>query len=167
MKPDTFGKYVHEKTRSDYLELKPDGNYFLFEDSEGVTGKYEVDGTELTIFTADSTSQAEIQGGVITDADGERWIRAKPTEPAILKCPNCKSDLLATAKFCSNCGTVLNAPVNSKASIAQQRPDEKSSDDPLASISWMPAILKRDLPWELFEAGAWVVVLVLIFVFVR
>src|SRR5437762_371221 len=77
MKQDIFGKYVHKKIRSHFIELKPDGNYFLFEGSSGVTGVYEVNGTEITIFGTDSTSRGTIQNGVITDSEGDRWIRAK------------------------------------------------------------------------------------------
>ena len=121
MKPDILGKYIHKKTGSHYLELKPDETYFLFEGSAGVTGTYEVNGAEITLLGPDSTSTARIQDGVITDAEGDKWVRAK----------------LKT-----------------------------SSDDPLDSITWLPAILKRDLPWELFEAGGWVIVLVLVSIFV-
>ena len=122
MEPDILGKYIHKKTRSQYLELKPDGTYFLFEGSAGVTGTYEINDTEITLFGPDSTSQARIQDGVITDAEGDKWLRPKP---------------------------------------------KTSSEDPLDSITWLPEILKRDLPWELFEAGGWVLVLILVYVFVR
>ena len=79
MNTDILGKYVHKKNRSHFLELKPDGNYLLFQGSASVTGRYEVNGDEITISIADSTSRAKIQNGVITDADGDRWIRAKTT----------------------------------------------------------------------------------------
>src|SRR5262249_22570597 len=152
-----------------YLELKSDGSYFLFEGFAGVTGTYEINGAEITLFSGDSTSQATIQDGVITDTEGDKWVRAKATQqPATgsSKCPNCKSDLLETAKFCPNCGAVVNAP--GKAPIAAQNlTNRTSSEDPLASISWLPAVLKKDLPWELYEAGAWVVVLVVLFIFFR
>ena len=79
MNTDIRGKYVHKKNRSHFLELKPDGNYLLFQGSASVTGRYEVNGDEITISIADSSSRAKIQNGVITDADGDRWIRAKTT----------------------------------------------------------------------------------------
>ena len=122
MEPEILGKYIHKKTRSHYLELRSDGTYFLFEGSASISGTYEINDTDLTLFGPDSTSQAKIQDGVITDAEGDKWIR-----------PKAKS----------------------------------SSDDPLDSITWLPAVLKRDLPWELFEAGGWVLVLIIVFVFVR
>jgi hypothetical protein len=72
------GKYVHKKNRSHFLELKPDGNYLLFQGSASVTGRYEVNGDDILISIDDSTSRAKIQNGVITDAEGDRWILAKP-----------------------------------------------------------------------------------------
>jgi hypothetical protein len=77
MNIDILGKYVHRKNRSHFLELKPDGNYLLFQGPSSVTGRYEVNGDEITLSIDDSTSRAKIQNGVITDADGDRWIRAK------------------------------------------------------------------------------------------
>src|SRR5207237_2031558 len=119
MNRDIPGKYIHKKTRSHYLELKADGNYFLFEGSAGVTGVYEVNGTEITIFGPDSTSRGNIKNGVIIDNEGEKWIRAKD-------------------------GSAM-------------------SDDPLASMSWLPAVLKRDdFPWELIEAGLIALIFILI-----
>jgi hypothetical protein len=146
MNRDIPGKYIHVKTGSHYLELKPDGNYFLFEGTAGVTGAYEVNGAEITIFGADSTSRGKIQDGVIVDSEGDRWIRAKGTE---------------------------EAPANRKVRIATQsitnekkestRDSTTISDDPLASMSWLPAILRRDdFPWELVEAAGLFAVLVVL-----
>jgi hypothetical protein len=121
MNSDIPGKYIRKRNRSHFLELKPDGNYFLFEGSPGVTGRYEVNGDEITIFGEESSSQAKIQDGVITDAEGDKWIRRKPTGQAT---------------------TAID-------------------DDPLPSMTWLPAILRRDdFPWELVEAGGLVVVIV-------
>ena len=78
MTPDILGKYVHRKNRSHFLELKPDGNYLLFQGSTSITGRYEVAGDEIIISIDDSTSRAKIQNGVITDAEGDRWIHAQP-----------------------------------------------------------------------------------------
>ena len=185
MNRDIFGKYIHERTGSHYLELKPDGNYFLFEGSAGVSGAYEVNGTEITIFGGEFTSRGKIQDGVIIDAEGDQWIRTKATEEATTnssKCHKCNSDVLETAKFCSNCGAQVNAtgevpsiPINRKVRIATQnitnevkestRDSTTISDDTLASISWLPAILRRDdFPWELIEAAGLVVVIVVLFV---
>jgi hypothetical protein len=123
MNQDIFGRYIHKKKRSNYIELKPDGNYFLFEGSAGVTGTYAVEGTEIAILGADSTSRGKIQDGVITDSEGDKWIRAKDAS--------------------------------------------EISDDPLASMTWLPPVLRRDdFPWELIEA-AWIVIVFIVLMFTR
>src|SRR5437867_9821669 len=71
MAADIPGKYIHKKTRSHYIELKADGTYFLFEGSTGVSGTYELDGTEITLVGAESTSKAKIRGGLIIDRSEE------------------------------------------------------------------------------------------------
>ena len=104
MNENIAGRYIHKRSRSHYVELKPDGNYVLFERGTGITGRYEVSGTDISIFGAESTSQGKIQNGIIIDAEGEKWIRTDAT------------------------------------------------DDPLASMTWLPAILRRDdFPWELVD----------------
>jgi len=80
MNQDIPGKYVHKKMRSHYIELKPDGNYFLFEGSSGVTGTYEVNGGDITILGADSTSRGKIRNGIIIDSEGDKWIRTDVTD---------------------------------------------------------------------------------------
>jgi hypothetical protein len=121
MNQDIPGKYIHKKSRSHYIELKPDGNYFLFEGSTVVSGTYEVNGSEITIFGADSTSRGKIQNGVIIDSEGDKWIRPKEAKAV--------------------------------------------SEDPLASMSWLPAVLRRqDFPWELIDAGLIVMIFVLLMV---
>jgi hypothetical protein len=185
MNRDILGKYIHEKTASNYLELKPDGTCFLFEGSAGFTGTYELNGSEITLFGDESTLQAKIQDGVIVDSDGDRWIRTKATEEATSKpskCPNCDSDVLETAKFCSSCGAPLNATgevspvsITRQVRIAPQnttnvakksiRDSATVNDDPLASLSWLPAPLRReDFPWELIEAAGFLVVMVILFI---
>jgi hypothetical protein len=77
MNQDIPGRYIHKKTRSHYIELKADGNYFLFEGPTVVSGTYEVEGSDITIFGADSSSRGTIKDGVITDSEGEKWVRAK------------------------------------------------------------------------------------------
>jgi hypothetical protein len=181
MNSDIAGKYIHQKTGTNYLELKPDGNYFLFDGTAGITGAYEVNGTEITIFAADSASRATIQGGVITDDEGDQWILAKAVEEAgkYPKCPNCNADLLDTARFCSNCGAEVNpargtsppaasrtsrpaAPAITKDAKRPVRERIMTADDPLESMTWLPPSLRRpDFPWELIEAGAWLVIMII------
>src|SRR3954453_1718572 len=104
MNEEISGRYTHKKSRSHYIELKPDGNCVLFERGTGITCRYEVSGTDITIFGAESTSHGKIRNGIIIDSEGEKWIRAGAT------------------------------------------------DDPLDSMTWLPAILRRnDFPWELID----------------
>src|SRR5215813_1712977 len=119
MNEDILGKYIHKKSRSQYIELKPDGNYVLFERGTGITGRYEVNGTDITIFGAESTSRGKVRNGIIIDSEGEKWIRTDAT------------------------------------------------DDPLASMTWLPAIFRRDdFPWELVDIGV-VVLIFMVLMFVR
>jgi hypothetical protein len=178
---DIPGKYIHEKTGSHYIELKPDGSYFLFDGSRGITGTYDVDGSEIKIFVGESASHGQIQNGVIVDDEGEKWVCTQASAVGsdttkVLNCRNCNSALLETAKFCSNCGAQVGEvePISTKriqaatrgATQAQStRHDLPTSDDPLTSMFWLPAVLRReDFPWELIEAAGWAVIMIAIFV---
>jgi len=119
MNEDIAGRYTHKRSRSHYIELKPDGYYVLFEGGTPITGRYEVSGTDIKIFGEESTSQGQIKNGIIIDSEGEKWIRTDAT------------------------------------------------DDPLASMTWLPASLRRDdFPWELID-GAVVVVIFILLIFAR
>ena len=179
MDQDIPGKYIHEKSPSHYLELKPDGSYFLFEGSAGVTGTYEVNGTEITILVGEASSRAKIQHDVITDSEGDQWIRTKSTKQAsateqasarYVKCSNCNSDVLETARFCSHCGNPVSAAGQVRHKSIQTKPHTPGTEgiavdaDPLESMTWLPAALRRpDFPWELIEAAGWFVALVILF----
>jgi hypothetical protein len=78
------GKYINKKNRSHFLELKPDGSYFLSQGSVRYSGRYEVSGNEIMISIGDSTSAARIQNDVITDTDGDHWVRAKVTAGGVI-----------------------------------------------------------------------------------
>src|SRR5215471_1692072 len=80
MNEDILGKYTHKKIPSQYIELKPDGNYVLLERGTERTGRYAVDGTEIRIFGADTTSEGTIRNGIIIDSEGEKWIRTDATD---------------------------------------------------------------------------------------
>jgi hypothetical protein len=119
MNEDIVGRYIHKRSRSHYIELKPDGYYVLFERGTPITGRYEVSGTDIKIFGEESTSQGQIKNGIIIDSEGEKWIRTDAT------------------------------------------------GDPLASMTWLPAILRRDdFPWELID-GAVVVIIFILLIFAR
>jgi len=119
MNEDIAGRYIHKRSRSHYIELKPDGYYVLFEGGTPITGKYEVSGTDIKIFGEESTSEGQIKNGIIIDSEREKWIRTDAT------------------------------------------------DDPLASMTWLPAILRRDdFPWELID-GAVVEIIFILLIFAR
>ena len=119
MNEDIPGRYIHKRSRSHYIELKPDGYYVLFEGGTPITGRYEVSGTDIKIFGEESTSEGQIKNGIIIDSEREKWIRTDAT------------------------------------------------DDPLASMTWLPAILRRDdFPWELID-GAVVVIIFILLIFAR
>jgi hypothetical protein len=80
MNEDILGKYTHKKIPSQYIELKPDGHYVLLERGTEITGRYEVDGTEIRIFGAETTSEGTIRNGIIIDSEGEKWIHANATD---------------------------------------------------------------------------------------
>jgi zinc-ribbon domain len=170
---DIPGKYIREKTSAHYIELKADGSYFLFDGSAGITGNYEVNGSEITIFIGDATSQGTIQDGIIIDDEGEKWLRtsAVRVDSTVLKCRNCGSDILETVKFCSNCGAQIDAvePIPINRARAAYRPqatlsDSKTTDDPLVSMTWLPAVVRRDdFPWELIEAAVGLVLIIALF----
>jgi hypothetical protein len=118
MNEDISGKYIHRKNPSNSIELMPDGNYSLREGSTTLTGTYEVNGPEITIIGAESTSRARvISPGVIVDSEGEKWIRSDAT------------------------------------------------DDPLPSMTWIPAILRSDtFPWELTDLAFYLLIAIVLFV---
>ena len=119
MNEDIAGRYTHKRSRSHYIELKPDGYYVLFEGGTPITGRYEVSDTDIKIFGEESTSQGQIKNGIIIDSEGEKWIRTDAT------------------------------------------------DDPLASMTWLPPSLRRDdFPWELID-GAVVVIIFILLIFAR
>jgi len=117
MSDDIPGRYIHKKSRSNYIELKPDGTCVLFERGTAISATYEVNGMEIKIFGAESSSQGTIRNGVIVDAEGEKWLR----------------------------------------------PD--ATDDPLATMTWVPAILRRyDFPWELIDIAVILFIFILLLV---
>src|SRR5215510_1285554 len=80
MSEDIPGRYIHKRSRSNYIDLKPDGSYVLVEKGTGIAGRYEVSSQEIKIFGPESASQGTIQNGVIIDAEGEKWIRKDATD---------------------------------------------------------------------------------------
>ena len=50
------GRYIHKKSRSNYIELKDDGTCTVYEGGSGVAGNYDVNGEDISISGAGSTS---------------------------------------------------------------------------------------------------------------
>jgi len=72
------GVYVHDKKKSEYLELRSDSTFFLRGSGMGVTGKYRVDGETITLTIDNGTAvQAKIHGGVFTDPEGQTWTKGE------------------------------------------------------------------------------------------
>jgi hypothetical protein len=72
------GVYVSEKNPRDYLELKPDGTFFVQEGPMGATGKYEVEAAQITLkLDMGIAARGTIEGDTIIDNDGIRWKRGR------------------------------------------------------------------------------------------
>lgn len=70
------GKYVKQKNRSEYIELKPDGTFYIQTKTSGYAGKYEVTGNILTTVLPDGRAgRDKIQADAIIETDGTKWVR--------------------------------------------------------------------------------------------
>jgi hypothetical protein len=69
------GKYVNQKNKKEYLELRGDGTFFVRESGTGMSGHYRVDGGVITLtLEGGMAAQGKIQGNTITDEDGKIWV---------------------------------------------------------------------------------------------
>jgi hypothetical protein len=70
------GKYVNQKNRTEYIELKPDGTFYVQRKTSGYTGKYEVTGNIITTVLPDGRAgRDKIQADAIIEPDGTIWVR--------------------------------------------------------------------------------------------
>ena len=70
------GKYVNQKNRTEYIELKPDGTFYVQRKTSGYTGKYEVTGNLITTVLPDGRAGRDrIQADAIIEANGTIWLR--------------------------------------------------------------------------------------------
>ncbi len=67
--------YVNEDNPNDYLELKPDGTFYLYEEGIGTTGEWGVRGNELRLSSIGFLVTGEIKGNKIIDDGGKIWVR--------------------------------------------------------------------------------------------
>lgn len=71
----SVGVYVSESREKDYLELKPNGSFFLKEKRNQVAGKYELeDGGVTLIFERGIALRAAFKKDTLIDQDGDKWI---------------------------------------------------------------------------------------------
>lgn len=69
------GIYVSQKNPTYYMDLKSDGTFFS---KEMITthGKYEIEGNVITLkFELGLASRGRIEGNVLIDPDGDRWVK--------------------------------------------------------------------------------------------
>jgi lysozyme len=84
------GKYVSQANPEDYLELRTDGTFYLQEEGITLDGKYRVDGDDITLSVSilgiSTASKGRLEGDVIIDQDGERWVKKSSStkQPALV-----------------------------------------------------------------------------------
>jgi len=71
------GIYVSPHNPNDYLELLPDGTFYLQEGWSRESGEWEVRGDELTLSFSSEIFVVRIQGNNIITPDGEVWAKQK------------------------------------------------------------------------------------------
>jgi hypothetical protein len=70
------GKYVNQKNRTEYIELKPDGTFYVQRKTTGYAGKYEITGNIITTVLPDGRAgRDKIQADAIIEPDGTVWVR--------------------------------------------------------------------------------------------
>ena len=70
------GKYISEKNANDYLELKADGTFLLQGQAHSVSGKYKIEGTNITlILDSGQTAGGKLEGKTFVDDAGNRFTK--------------------------------------------------------------------------------------------
>lgn len=79
------GKYVRKGKSSDYIELHPDGTFFLQQDGKGHNGSYNVQADALTVQVLNAPAYGlRINGNTIVEPDGTLWEKqAEPQKLAV------------------------------------------------------------------------------------
>jgi hypothetical protein len=74
------GKYTRKGKVTDYIQLKPDGTFFLQQDGKAYNGNYKVEADTITILVAHGpTSKHHLTGESMVEPDGTVW--EKQAEP--------------------------------------------------------------------------------------
>ena len=70
------GKYVSEKNDNNYMVLKADRSFFIQERSQQMHGEYDIDGNIIILkMGRGRDAKVRIEGNVLIDPDGDRWIK--------------------------------------------------------------------------------------------
>lgn len=70
------GTFLSEKNSKNYIELKSDGSFYIQEDKQGFTGKFEVEDKTITFKTDIGVAfRGKIEKNIIIDPDGETWVK--------------------------------------------------------------------------------------------
>ena len=70
------GKYISERNANDYLELKTDGTFLLQGQAHSVSGKYKIEGKQITLILGpDQTARGKLEGKTFVDDAGNRFTK--------------------------------------------------------------------------------------------
>jgi hypothetical protein len=70
------GKYINEKNANDYIELKADGTFLLQGQAHSVSGKYEIEATQITLTLGSGQAvRGKLEGKTFVDDGGLRWTK--------------------------------------------------------------------------------------------
>ena len=68
------GTYYNVDNQSEYIELKPNGEFYLKAGQLDLSGKYSIDGKTIVLKSNNvMDASGTIDKGLITDRDGIRW----------------------------------------------------------------------------------------------
>lgn len=71
------GKYINKNKPNEYLELKPDGTFYIQEKGQGFAGKYEVLGDEITLVVSNGmAAKGKLRGNTLIDDEGQSWVKS-------------------------------------------------------------------------------------------
>ena len=77
------GTYLHATNSAEYIKLNPDGTFTavdhtIFSNGSIASGTYKIDGTAIVLTFINppgGTGHGTVQGNVLIDPDGERWVK--------------------------------------------------------------------------------------------
>jgi hypothetical protein len=96
------GRYLRKGKNSDFIELSPDGRFFVLQDGKSLGGSYKIEGEALTLMSPrlrGKTSIARLLGDTITDDGGELWEKEAAPQKAASEITVDQIVQMATAKL--------------------------------------------------------------------